>query len=130
MAAEDNDGPIGNEIMRRFKVTIDYSRRRMMLEPNSQLSQPFESDMSGIVIDAEGKDCRIFKVEDVTEKSPAADAGILNGDEIVAIDGKPANQFTSSRIEKLLMQDGTVRWLTLRRDGKIRLATIKLRRRI
>ena len=130
MAAEDNDGPIGNEIMRRFKVTIDYSRQRLMLEPNSHLSEPFESDMSGISIDAQGKDCRIFKVEDVTEKSPAADAGILNGDEIVAIDGKPANQFTSSRIEKLLMQDGAVRSLTLRRDGKIRLATIKLRRRI
>ena len=130
MAAEDNDGPIGNEIMRRFKVTIDYSRQRMMLEPNSHLSDPFESDMSGIELDAEGEDCRVFKVEDVTEKSPAAESGILGGDEIVAIDGKPANRFTSSRIEKLLMQDGAVRSLTLRRDGKIRVATIKLRRRI
>jgi hypothetical protein len=130
MAAEDNDGPIGNEIMRRFKVTIDYSRQRLMLEPNSHLSEPFEIDMSGISIDAQGKDCRIFKVEEVTEKSPAAEAGILNGDEIIAIDGKPANQFTSSRIEKLLMQDGAARSLTLRRDGKIRAVTIKLRRRI
>jgi hypothetical protein len=130
MAAEDNDGPIGNEIMRRFKVTIDYSRQRMMLEPNSSLSDPFESDMSGIVIDAEGKDCRIFKVTDVTEKSPAAESGILAGDEILAVDGKPANQFTSGRIEELLMQDGAVRSLTLRRDGKVRVVTIKLRRRI
>ncbi|HXM47275.1 MAG TPA: aspartyl protease family protein [Pyrinomonadaceae bacterium] len=130
MAAGDNDGPIGNEIMRRFKVTIDYSRQRMMLEPNSSLSDPYESDMSGIVIDAEGKNCRIFKVEDITEQSPAAESGILAGDEIVAVDGRPANQFTSARIEKLLMQDGAVRSLTLRRDGKVRVVTIKLRRRI
>lgn len=130
MAAEDNDGPIGNEIMRRFKVTIDYSRQHMMLERNSHLPEPFESDMSGIVIDAEGKDCRTFKIEEVTEKSPAAQAGILKGDEIVAIDGKAANQFTSSRIEALLMQDGAMRSLTLRRDGKVRVVTIKLRRLI
>lgn len=130
MAAADNDGPIGNEILRRFKVTIDYSRQRMMLEPNSHLGDPFESDMSGISIDAEGKDCRIFKVAEVSEKSPAALAGILAGDEIVAIDGKAANQFTSGRIEKLLMQDGAKRTFTLRREGKMRVVEIKLRRRI
>jgi hypothetical protein len=130
MAAADNDGPIGNEIMRRFKVTIDYSRQRMMLEPNSHFSDPFESDMSGISIDAEGLDCRIFKVADVSEKSPAAQAGIVAGDEIVAIDGKPATQFTSDRIEKLLMQDGAKVSLNLRRQGKVRVVTITLRRRI
>ena len=130
LAAEDNDGPIGNEILRRFKVTIDYSRQRMMLEPNVHLSDSFESGMSGIEIDAEGKDCRIFKVADVSEKSVAAQAGILAGDEIVAIDGTPANQFTSNQIEKLLMQDGAQRSLTLRRDGKARVVKIKLRRRI
>ena len=86
--------------------------------------------MSGIVIDAEGKNCRIFKVEDIAEQPPAAESGILAGDEIVAVDGRPANQFTSARIEKLLMQDGAVRSLTLRRDGKVRVVTIKLRRRI
>jgi hypothetical protein len=128
MAEEDNDGPIGNEILRRFKITIDYSRQRMMLEPNRHLKDPFESDMSGISIDAEGKDCRVFKVEDVSEKSPAAQAGILAGDEIVAIDGKLANQFTSGRIENLLMQDGAKRTLTLRREGKVRVVVIKLRR--
>jgi C-terminal processing protease CtpA/Prc len=130
MAEEDNDGPIGNEVLSRFKVTVDYSRQRMMLEPTSRLANPFESDMSGIVINAQGKDCRIFKVEEVAEKSPAAESGILAGDEIIAIDGKPANQFTSGRIERLLMQDGAKRSLTLRRDGKVRIVAIKLRRLI
>jgi hypothetical protein len=130
MAAEDNDGPLGNEILGRFKVTIDYSRQRIMLEANAHLSDPFESDMSGIALDSEGKDCRVYKVSGIAEKSPAAEAGIKVGDEITAIDGKPANQFTSSQIEKLLMRDGTERSLTLRRDGKARIVKIKLRRRI
>jgi len=130
MAAEDNDGPLGNEILRRFKVTIDYSRQRMMLEPNAHFADTFESDMSGIAFDSEGRDCRVFKVAGVTEKSPAAEAGMLPGDEIVGIDGKPANQFTSTQIEKLLMQDGAERSLALSRDGKARLVKIKLRRLI
>jgi aspartyl protease/PDZ domain-containing protein len=130
LAAEDNDGPLGNEVWRRFKLTIDYSRQRMILEPNSHVSDPFENDMSGISIDSEGKDCQVFKVGGIDEKSPAAEAGIVVGDEITAIDGKPANQFTSTQIEKLLMQDGAERSLTLRRDGKTRVVKLKLRRLI
>jgi hypothetical protein len=130
LSVEDNDGPIGNEILHRFRVVLDYSRRSMMLEPNSHLSDPFENDMSGIALDSEGKDCHVFKVVGVEEKSPAAEAGIVVGDEIIAVDGKPANQFISTQIEKLLMQDGAERSLTLRRDGKARVVKIKLRRRI
>jgi hypothetical protein len=130
LAVEDNDGPLGNEVLRRFKVTIDYSRQRMMLEPNAHLSDAFENDMSGIEIDSEGEDCRVYKVSGIGEKSPAAEAGIIVGDEITAIDGKPAKQFTSTQIEKLLMQDGAERSLTLRRDVKVRVVKIKLRRRI
>jgi predicted aspartyl protease/outer membrane lipoprotein-sorting protein len=43
---DDNDkdvsGLIGNEIFRRFKVIFDYSRNEMILEPNADLSAPFE----------------------------------------------------------------------------------------
>ena len=44
-AATDNDGVIGGEVLRRFKVIIDYSRRRMILEKNSDFDEPYdESD--------------------------------------------------------------------------------------
>ncbi len=130
LAVEDNDGPIGNEIFRRFKVTIDCSRQRMMLEPNTQLSDAFEHDMSGIVIDAEGKDCRVYKVAGVTDKSPAAEAGVKTGDEIIAIDGKPAKLLTSSQVEKMLMQNGARHSLRLARAGQTIVVRIKLRRLI
>ena len=41
-ASEENDGTIGGEIFRRFKVILDYSRRRMILEPNESFSEPYE----------------------------------------------------------------------------------------
>lgn len=43
-AAKEGDGVIGGEIFRRFKVIIDYSRRRMILEPNKNLNDPYPVD--------------------------------------------------------------------------------------
>jgi hypothetical protein len=35
IADRGKDGNIGGKFLRRFRVTFDYSRRRMILEPNS-----------------------------------------------------------------------------------------------
>jgi hypothetical protein len=40
-ASEENDGLIGGEIFRRFKVILDYSRKRMILEPNKSFNDPY-----------------------------------------------------------------------------------------
>ena len=46
-ASEENDGLIGGEIFRRFKVILDYSRKRMILEPNKSFKEPYNVEMSG-----------------------------------------------------------------------------------
>ena len=40
-ASEENDGLIGGEIFRRFKVILDFSRKRMILEPNKSFNDPY-----------------------------------------------------------------------------------------
>jgi hypothetical protein len=40
-ASEEKDGLIGGEIFRRFRVTFDYSRKRMILEPNKSFNDPY-----------------------------------------------------------------------------------------
>lgn len=45
-ASTDSEGLIGGEVLRRFKVIIDYSRSRMILERNNAFSDPFEIDDS------------------------------------------------------------------------------------
>jgi hypothetical protein len=125
-AAEDNDGPIGNEILGRFKIVLDYSRRRAIFEPNAHLADPIDSGMSGIEFDLD--DCGLSKIAKVEENSAAAEAGIKAGDEIIAINGKPHAQFSSMQIEKLLAQHGAEHSLTLNRGGKTLIVKIKLRR--
>lgn len=48
-ASEENDGLIGGEVFRRFKVILDYSRRRMILEPNSDFGDPFRVSTGRLV---------------------------------------------------------------------------------
>jgi hypothetical protein len=39
----DTDGLIGNDVLRRFRVTFDYSRKALWLEPTADLHVPFWS---------------------------------------------------------------------------------------
>jgi len=41
-ALAENDGALGGELLRRFKVIIDYSRQRMILERNSSFNEPYD----------------------------------------------------------------------------------------
>jgi hypothetical protein len=128
LSTTDNDGPLGNEILQRFRVRLDYSRHRMWLEPNAHLADQFQNDTSGIEFDSAGDDCRIFKVTSIAESSPAAEAGIQPGDEIVAIDDRAVAQFSSSEIYQLFMVEGAQHQLTIRRANQNLVVTIKLRR--
>jgi hypothetical protein len=46
-ATQAYDGTIGGDILRRFTVTLDYSRSEMWLEPNGAFGQAFVTDASG-----------------------------------------------------------------------------------
>lgn len=126
----DNDGPLGNEVLRRFKVTFDYSRRRMMLEPNAGLADPFDENMSGIQIETSGAGCKTVTVESVTPNSPAAEAGVKEGDLIKAIDGQAIENFTSTQIEELFRREGEEHSVSLERGQQQLEVRFKLRRLI
>jgi hypothetical protein len=44
---KEGDGVIGGEIFRRFKLILDYSRQRMILEPNMSFNEPFQFEEGG-----------------------------------------------------------------------------------
>jgi hypothetical protein len=46
-ASKENDGLIGGEIFRRFKVILDFSRKRMILEPNKNFNDPYNLEGGG-----------------------------------------------------------------------------------
>jgi predicted aspartyl protease len=123
-------GLIGGEIFRRFKVIFDYSRRRMILEPNAQFSQPYEVDMSGLSLVADGDNLATVLVDEVEANSPASESGIQGEDIITAIDSRPVAEFTLDKIRKLFMQNGREYLISLKRGDKEFQIKLKMRRLI
>jgi hypothetical protein len=81
-------GNIGGEILRRFVVAFNYSRRQVHLAPNADAAKPFDADRSGLWIN---RHARGAIVGAVMAGSPAEEAGLRVDDVIVAIDGEAAS---------------------------------------
>ncbi|MDT4897847.1 MAG: hypothetical protein QOH25_2924 [Acidobacteriota bacterium] len=122
------DGLLGGQIFSRFKMIVDLSRRRMILEPNALISAPFEDDMSGIELAGDGEDFSAYVINEVEAGSPAAEAGIQGEDILTAIDGRTASEFTLEEIRRMFKQNGREYALTLKRGEKMIEVKLKLRR--
>jgi hypothetical protein len=76
-------GLIGNDLLRRFNVVMNYDKRDIHLLPNSHFNDPFDYSYTGLELYyVNGK----VLIGDVAEKSPAEKAGLKEGDMVVAID--------------------------------------------
>lgn len=129
-ASVEYGGLIGAEILRRFKIIIDYSRARIILEPNRSLSERYEFDMSGMSLAAGSEGFKTFTVRALVENSPATEAALRVGDIITAIDGKSTTKFTLEQIRRMFRQEGRRYSLGVTRNESLLLIKIKTRRLI
>lgn len=124
----DRAGQISGEVLRRFTVIFDYSRRRMILEKNRHFAEPFEADMSGCFFVAAGSRLEQRKAFLVIQSSPADRAGVRAGDILEAVDGRPASGFSLNELREMLKKEGRSYRMTFRRDGRQFRVDLKLRR--
>jgi hypothetical protein len=124
-------GTIGAGILGRFRLILDYARRRAILEPNSRFAGPFPYDMSGAWVTAGGPDWQDFRVHRVLPATPAAEAGLHEGDVVLAVDGRLAETLTLARVRELLQgPEGQARQLRIRRGDVELTVELKLRKLI
>lgn len=128
----DRQGNIGCELLRRFKVTMNYRDGYMVLKPvKSRMREKFEHDMSGLEIRAESKNLRSYFINHVVESSPAEKAGLKEGDQLLFFNDLSANELSMSEIYKMMQRgDGRNIDLLVKRDGQIFFARLTLRRMI
>jgi membrane-associated protease RseP (regulator of RpoE activity) len=119
--ADDNEaGNIGGGVLKRFVVTFDYEHNTMYLKPIAGRVDDLDTfDRSGMWIN---RDTEGFKIVDITAKSPAADAGLANGDIVTAVDGRAASGLALPDIRKRLRNDkpGTVVTLAVKGKGNVK----------
>jgi PDZ domain-containing protein len=118
---------IGADVLRRFTVFLDYRRREMILEPNADVAEPFETDMSGLDVSYDAA-AKVFIVESVAAGTPADAAGIRTGDRIPSTDGHPAAATTLDAFRRSLRRDGATVTVRVRHDGRDVAVRLALRR--
>ncbi len=106
-------GLIGNDILRRFNVILNYPQQEIYIKPNKHYSDSFDYSYTGLgfyLIDG------AITVTDIIKGSPAEKAGFQEGDIILGVANNFSNniqaykvllQNAKSRINVVVMRKGT-----------------------
>ena len=124
-AFEGISGVIGNDILERFTVWLDYSDQITVLQPNSSAEDPFWPDRSGMQMSPDDKRALVVKI--VIPGTPAAKAGIRPGDIIESVGGESASADNIEHILSLLKgADGKKIEIEFDHNGEKKSATLEL----
>lgn len=122
------DGLLGADFLARYRVTFDYPRQRMYLEPRAPVPPRAELDMSGLYLTSDRAAKRIV-VREVRPGSPAEQADVRPDDALVSLDGRPTAELSLAAVRRVLRsEDGRIVRLVLARDGAEREVVLTLRR--
>ncbi|TDH18378.1 signal protein PDZ [Segetibacter sp. 3557_3] len=112
-------GLIGNDILRRFNVIVNYAAKEIHLTPNTHYNEAFDYSYTGLgiyLVDNE------VLVEDVIEHSPGAVAGFKPGDIIIAVESnfskniqayKALLQRPGAKLKVMVMREAEILMLNL-----------------
>jgi hypothetical protein len=129
-ATDAVDGVIGEGVLKRVGLILDYSRKQIGIIPQNGLYTEPPMDHSGIILIAEGTELQQHKVVYVVTHSPAAEAGVSVGDELLAIDGKEQRGKRLEEVRQILAQAHGTITITCSRGGKNLVFRITLRKYI
>jgi len=109
------DGILGNAVLCRFILYLDYSSGRIILEPSSLFEEGLPESLTGMGLEIENNRLLVSKV---IQGSPAEEAGILESDILLEIDGNPVAAEQLNELSTLLPDTpGVAVSLKLVRDG-------------
>jgi hypothetical protein len=122
----DMAGLIGPDVLSQFDLTVDYPHNRLIFEKNEHYGRRDSYDRAGMWM---GQDGERFTVVDVIAGGPADQAGIKQGESLLAIDGVSTDKLVLPEVRDQMRRDraGTRIALLLESNGKRRTVVVTLR---
>ena len=115
-------GLVGNDILRRFNVVLDYDRRYICLTPNSHYRDQFDYSYSGLSIYWQDG---VVRIGDVMPGSPAEKAGLQVDDVVVAVNANFSNNIQAYKSQ--LQNAGEKVSIIVRRKGELMSMSMKVK---
>jgi hypothetical protein len=115
-------GLLGNDLMRRFNIIVNYPEQQIYIKPNKRYTDSFDYSYSGLgmyLIDGS------ITVTDIMKKSPAEDAGFIPGDIVLGVDNDLSGNIQSYKTH--LQNAGARIKVLISRKGELIVLTIKVR---
>jgi hypothetical protein len=115
-------GLIGNDILRRFNVVLNYPQQEIFIKPNKHYTDSFDYSYTGLgfyLING------AITITDIIKGSPAQKAGFEFGDIIIGVENNFSNNIQTY---KVLMQNAKARLrILVMRDGQPRVIYMKVK---
>jgi hypothetical protein len=125
------DGNLGIGILKRFTLIFDYPDSVLYIKPCSNISEPFEHDMSGLEYYSTGDAYNRIIISRVEPGSAGDEVGLEKDDEIVSINFKAVKDMGLEEIDKLFKsQVDRSLLLEVYHEKKLDHVIITLKRRI
>ena len=124
---DNRNGSIGSNIMRKFRVVIDYKKKKLYLKRNSYYNSKFFFNMSGLEIGTPIPGVPVFEVYNINKTSNAYKAGLRRKDQILSINNKNLINMSLSDINGYIEdKQGRKLYMKVLRDDEIKNITFRL----
>jgi hypothetical protein len=115
-------GIIGNDLLRRFNVILNYEKRDVYLMPNSHYRETFDYSYTGLNFYYINND---IVITEIMKDSPAEKAGFKEGDVIIAINN---NLTKNIQVYKNMLQSAGEKFkLLVSRNGELLTIYLKVK---
>lgn len=120
LASTKYAGLIGNEIMDRFSLVIDFKDNSIYLKPNEDINLPFNKTTFGFFFANRFKDDGgYWQVNGFYKGLPAESSGMKAGDKIKEVNGVPVKNITTFEKQKEILDSNVLRLKIERKDSPL-----------
>lgn len=119
-------GLIGNGILKRFDMTLNYSKKELYVIPNHLIDEKFTVTSFGGKLERSNDNEKLI-VKDFIKNSPAQLSGLEIGDEVIELNSFPVKDITHKQVRSILTKGGETVKIKYRRNGNIFEISVKLK---
>jgi hypothetical protein len=115
-------GLVGNELLKRFNIILNYGQREIHLSPNSHFNEPFDYAYTGLgIYYNDGK----IMIEDIIPNSPADKCGFKIDDQVIGVAGNFSNNIQAYK-NLLQVVNEKIR-VVIKRQGELKVLDLKVK---